>query len=127
MSGLCGGCPHSNLDSGCQIIYINGIPYCSLELKGKTFTSRETKEIPTFTTETITGRQVMFTVIDKKTGKYPDLEKIALEEDWAEGLIYCDMNGFAIFEDGNLVIMDECGNFAYCPVDRFEVVWEASK
>lgn len=61
MNGLCVGCPHS-LSSGCQIIYINEIPYCSLELKGKTFASSETKEMPTFptlTTETITGRNVM--------------------------------------------------------------------
>lgn len=68
-----------------------------------------------------------FSVIDKKTGAYPDLEKIAIEEDWAQGLIYCDMEGFALMEDGELVLMDECGRFKYCPPDRFEVVLEASK
>lgn len=35
----------------------------------------------------------MFTVIDTKTGKYPNLEQIALKEDWAKNLIYCDMEG----------------------------------
>jgi len=60
-------------------------------------------------------------VIDKKTGTYPNLEEIALNEDWASNLMYCDMDGFALFEDGNLILMDECGHYAYCPVDRFEV------
>lgn len=63
-----------------------------------------------------------FDVIDKKTGEYPDLEYIALHEEWAKGLIYCDMEGFAIEEDGTLLLLDECGNAAYCPDDRFEIV-----
>lgn len=37
-----------------------------------------------------------FDVIDTKTGEYPDLWEIALKEDWANGLMYCDMEGFAI-------------------------------
>lgn len=61
------------------------------------------------------------TVIDKRTGRYPDVEKIALEEDWAKNLIYCDIDCFAICEDGSLLLMDDCGNVAYCPKDRFEV------
>ena len=65
-----------------------------------------------------------FKVIDKKTGKEADTYKIALKEDWAKHLIYCDMEGFAIEEDGSLVLMDECGNVAYCPADRFEIVFE---
>lgn len=65
-----------------------------------------------------------FTVIDKKTGEYPDLEHIARCEDWAQGLIYCDMDGFAIGEDGNLLLLDECGNQRYCPDGRFEIRWE---
>ncbi len=63
-----------------------------------------------------------FDVIDPKTGKYPDLWKIALTEDWAKHLMYCDMDGFAIMENGQLILLDECGNFAYCPEGRFEVV-----
>ena len=65
---------------------------------------------------------ISFAVIDNKTGEYPDLWKIALTEDWAKGLMYCDMDGFAILEDGGLILMDECGKFAYCPSDRFTVV-----
>ena len=65
-----------------------------------------------------------FTVIDRKTGKYPDTSTIALKEDWAKHLIYCDIDCFAICEDGNLILTDDCGNVAYCPPDRFDVVWE---
>jgi len=63
-----------------------------------------------------------FHVIDKTTGKEPDLERIVLDEEWASDLIYCDMEGFALLEDGNLILLDECGNWAYCPYDRFEVI-----
>lgn len=62
-----------------------------------------------------------FCVIDKLTGKDPDIEEIALHEEWAKGLIYCDMEGFAIEDDGTMMLVDECGNFAYCPADRFEL------
>jgi hypothetical protein len=65
-----------------------------------------------------------FTVIDNTTGRYPDCEKIALTEDWAKHLIYCDIDTFAINEDGNLILIDDCGNCAFCPADRFTVVYE---
>lgn len=65
-----------------------------------------------------------FSVIDAKTGEYPDLWEIATTEDWAKHLMYCDMDGFAITEDGSLILMDECGNLAYCPEGRFEIVFE---
>ena len=66
-----------------------------------------------------------FGVVDPKTGEYPNLEKIALREDWAKGLMYCDMDGFAIMEDGELLLLDDCGNFAYCPNGRFEIhIWK---
>lgn len=68
-----------------------------------------------------------FTVIDKKTGEYPDTRKIALEEDWASNLIYCDIEGFAIQEDGNLILTDDCGNTAYCSPDRFEIILEETE
>lgn len=64
-----------------------------------------------------------FTVIDTTTNEYPDLWKIATTEEWAKHLMYCDMEGFAISEDGALLLLDECGNVAYCPADRFKVVY----
>lgn len=65
---------------------------------------------------------MQFDVIDTKTGAYPDVEKIALNEEWAKGLIYCDIDCFAMQEDGNLVLIDDCGNFAYPPEKRFKVI-----
>jgi hypothetical protein len=66
----------------------------------------------------------MFTVIDNKTGKEADTYEIALKEEWANNLIYCDMEGFAIEEDGTLILLDECGRHTYCPEGRFTVVWD---
>ena len=63
-----------------------------------------------------------FFVIDTKTGTVPNCEEIALNEEWAKHLCYCDIDGFAIMEDGALILTDECGSFAYCPTDRFSVV-----
>lgn len=60
-------------------------------------------------------------VRDSKNGLYPDLEEIALSEEWARGLIYCDMEGFYLGEDGDLILADECGNHRSCPIDRFTV------
>lgn len=71
-------------------------------------------------------KQIKFSVIDNQTGEYPDLYKIALKEEWAKGLMYCDMEGFSINEDGQLILSDECGKFVYCPSDRFTVVFEDS-
>lgn len=64
-----------------------------------------------------------FSVIDLRTGEAPDLEQIALTEDWVKGLVYCDMDCFAITEYGDLILLDDCGNVAYCPEGRFEVVF----
>ena len=81
---------------------------------------RAIEEAPTLTppNEPLT---LEFDVIDKTTSKYPDWEKIAIEESWANGLIYCDMDGIAIREDGTLILLDECGNCVSCPPDRFEI------
>ena len=67
---------------------------------------------------------MIFTVIDKKTGEYPDICRIARREKWAKDacLIYCDMEGFLLSEDGYLILADECGHYAYCPEGRFEIV-----
>ena len=53
-----------------------------------------------------------FTVVDNETGAYPDCEKISLNEEWAKNLIYCDIDTFAVTEDGNLILLDDCGNCA---------------
>lgn len=66
-----------------------------------------------------------FYVFDKKTGKEADVYEIALNEDWAKHLMYCDMDGFAIDQDGTLILIDECGQLAYCPSGRFEICTES--
>ena len=65
-----------------------------------------------------------FDVIDLRTGKLADIEQIALKEEWASKLIYCDMDGFVIDQLGELWLMDECGGIEYCPgqYERFQIV-----
>ena len=70
------------------------------------------------------GHGERFTVIDNKTGKEADTYNIALHEDWAKNLCYCDMEGWAITDDGTLLLVDECGRFAYADRERFKVKWE---
>ena len=66
-----------------------------------------------------------FHVIDKRTGEEADTWEIALNEKWAKSLCYCDMEGFAILEDGTLILTDECGRFEYIQEeDRFEIIWD---
>ena len=66
---------------------------------------------------------IQFTVIDKLTGIEANPMEIALHELWAERLMAFDMEGFAIQQDGTLILMDECGSFTYCPDGRFEIRW----
>ena len=66
-----------------------------------------------------------FCVFDKKKNKEADCYKIALKEDWAKCLCYCDMEGFAITQDGMLILLDECGRYTYCPDNMFKVVAES--
>lgn len=62
-----------------------------------------------------------FSIIDTQTNTSAELEKIALKEEWAKDLMYCDMEGFAITESGDLILLDECGKYAYCPTGRFSI------
>lgn len=68
--------------------------------------------------------QETFTVIDTKTGEEADTYNIALHEDWAKHLCYCDMEGWAIEDDGTLLLVDECGRYACADRERFKVKWE---
>ena len=52
-----------------------------------------------------------------------DLAEIALHEPWAKGLIYCDMEGFAVDPDGTLILLDECGRYREPPTGLFKVIW----
>ncbi len=68
--------------------------------------------------------EIVFRVIDNNTGKEADPYLIALHEEWAKDLMYCDMDQFYIGEDGELILADECGGFKYCDRERFKVVHE---
>lgn len=52
-----------------------------------------------------------------------ELTEIALKEPWANRLIYCDIDGFAVGEDGTLMLLDECGTYVYVPPGLFAVDW----
>lgn len=65
-----------------------------------------------------------FEVIDNETGERPDLDQIARTEEWAQGLLVYDISGFVITQDGNLLLLDDCNNVAYCPAGRFTVVFD---
>jgi hypothetical protein len=70
------------------------------------------------------GDSMKFTVIDTKTGERPNMVKIALKEEWAKHLIYCDIEGFYLGEDGGLILLDDCCNAAFCPPGRFKIIFE---
>jgi len=72
-----------------------------------------------------------FQVIDKNTGKEADVADIALREDWARKLVFRDIEGFCLTQDGELILADECGHWVYAPAGRFvlngRIVFEATE
>ena len=67
-----------------------------------------------------------FKVIDPRTGKEPIYDHNHLfREKWFKqsNLIYCDIDGWCLSEDGFLMLTDDCGNVGYPPADRFKVVF----
>lgn len=61
-----------------------------------------------------------FRIIDRKTGKEPTqrvIDNIAKKQ----GLMLADIDQFAVCEDGQIILLDDCGRFAYCDMSRFEV------
>lgn len=66
-------------------------------------------------------RLIEFVVIDNNTGREPNCELIAKTEDWANNLMPYDIDSFAMTEDGRVVLIDDCGNCAFAPSDRFTV------
>lgn len=61
-----------------------------------------------------------FRVIDNKTGKEPTqrvIDNIAKKNK----LMLFDIDQFAYCEDGSIILLDDCGNIAYCDSKRFKV------
>lgn len=55
-------------------------------------------------------------------GSLIDYESICKEE-WASHLLKYDIDGFWIGEDGQLMLMDDCGKIAFPPSERFKVIF----
>ena len=55
-----------------------------------------------------------FQVLDKKTMKEVNLDDF-IEFARDNDLMEFDLDGFALQEDGTLLLCDECGRFAYVP------------
>ena len=80
------------------------------------------KSLPGYSDESIS-----FRVINIKTGKEPIFDHNHLfKEKWFKesGLIWCDLEGWLIGEDGTLYLADECGHVAYAPMDKYQVIFE---
>ncbi len=59
-----------------------------------------------------------FKIIDKNTGKEPTT-KVILELARSGNLIETDIDQFAVCEDGQVILLDDCGNMVYCDRERF--------
>ena len=63
----------------------------------------------------------MFSVIDPSTGLYPDIATLR-KEPWAKHIITGSLVFFGIDEDGYLMMLDNCGHYAWVPEHRLEVL-----
>lgn len=64
-------------------------------------------------------------VVKNRDGSTPNLEQIAITESWAKDLVYCDIGGFVMDEEGNLALTDDTNAIAYAPQGRFSVVFSS--
>lgn len=70
---------------------------------------------------------MIFKVIDTRTNREPIFDHNHLfREKWFKEshLIWCDISGWGIDEDGNLFLADDCDNIAYPPKKRFRVEFD---
>lgn len=61
-----------------------------------------------------------FEIIDKKTGK-PPTQRVITNIAKKYGLLEFDIDEFAVTESGQIILLDDCGNIAYCDPNRFIV------
>lgn len=62
-----------------------------------------------------------FIVIDNNTNQEISAATIA-EIAEKGGLMVSDIDQFAVCEDGNLILLDDCGRFTYCDSSRFRIM-----
>ena len=65
-------------------------------------------------------KPIQFRVIDTTTGKEPT-EEVIFKLAKQGNLVYCDIDGFYIGEDGELCLMDDCGSAMFLDRERFKV------
>lgn len=63
---------------------------------------------------------MLFKIIDTKTGKEPT-DKVITAEAELGNLITCDIDGFYVGEDGQIILVDDCGNCTWLDMSRFKV------
>lgn len=64
-----------------------------------------------------------FDVIDTLTGQLANTFGIAQNEEWAKHLFSYRIDGWALGEDGTLMLIDNCCRIAYPPEGRFKIKW----
>lgn len=63
---------------------------------------------------------MIYEIIDTRTGERAN-EYELVQEPWAEKTRGCDWPAFAIDEDGDIILTDDCGNYDMVPEGRAEV------
>lgn len=63
---------------------------------------------------------MIFKVFDKELNKCVDPEDIVLDKN--THLFKTDINCFALCNNGQLIITDDCGYYDYLDMNRFEVI-----
>ena len=62
----------------------------------------------------------LFKIIDRKTGKEPT-DRVITAQARSGNLIPCDIDGFYVGEDGQIILVDDCGNCTWLDMRRFKV------
>lgn len=62
----------------------------------------------------------LFKIIDRKTGKEPT-DRVITAQARSGNLIPCDIDGFYVGEDGQIILVDDCGNCTWLDMSRFKV------
>ena len=63
---------------------------------------------------------ILFKIIDKETGKEPT-DKVITAQARLGNLITRDIDGFYVGEDGQIILVDDCGNCTWLDMNRFKV------
>jgi len=64
-----------------------------------------------------------FRIIDNKTGKEPT-DRVISNIARKGGLMEMDIDGFYVDEDGQIILVDDCGNCTWVDAKRFKVEHE---